>query len=108
MPLHLTYDASVDVAYLVLRPTGPSDVFGPTLLLENDRSFSGAVSADFTLADGRLVGIEFQMASACLPPDLLLAAERIDGQNASRRLGERWDRTVVPKRTPATGTKRVQ
>lgn len=67
MPLRLTYDATVDVAYLALRPTGPNDVLGPTLLLENDRAFGGAVAADFALADGRLVGLEFQMASACLP-----------------------------------------
>ena len=108
MPFHLTYDATADVAYLVLRPTGPSDVLGPTLLLENDRAFAGAVSADFTLADGRLVGLEFRMASACLPPDLLVTAERIDGQNAMRRLDERWDRMVSLGGAPTRGTDRVQ
>lgn len=108
MPFHLTYDATVDVAYLVLRPTGPGDILGPTLLLENDRAFAGAVSADFTLADARLVGLEFQMASTCLPPDLLLSAERMDGQNVLRRLDERWERRIAMGRRPGRGPERVQ
>ena len=70
MNLVLTYDATTDVAYLVMATTGPADVLGPTLLLENDPEFAGAVSADFTVADGRLVGLEFQRASACLPAAL--------------------------------------
>lgn len=85
----LTWDAEVDVAYLTLRPTGPADVLGPTLLLEHDRAFAGAVAMDFGLLDGRVVGFEFQMASACLPAELLAQAERTDGMSVSDRLGAR-------------------
>jgi uncharacterized protein YuzE len=87
--LKLTYDATVDVAYLTLRPTGPADVLGPTLLLENDRAFAGAVAMDFGLLDGRAVGFEFQRASECLPAEVLAQAERSDGRSASDRLEER-------------------
>jgi len=64
--LHLTYDATTDVAYLEFCPTGPSDLLGPALLLESAPEFAGTVIADFTLANGRLVGLEFLRASACL------------------------------------------
>jgi len=87
--LNLTYDATVDVAYLTLRTTGPADVLGPTLLLENDRAFAGGVAMGFGLLDGRAVGFEFQMASACLPVELLAQAERSDGRSVSDRLGAR-------------------
>ena len=87
--LKLTYDATVDVAYLSLRPTGPADVLGPTLLLEHDRAFPGAVAMDFGLLDGSVVGFEFQMASACLPAELLAQAERTDGRSVSDRLEAR-------------------
>ncbi len=95
MPVHLTYDATTDVAYLQLRPTGPADVIGPALILEHDRDFPGVVIADFTLIDGCLVGFEFQFASACLPAELLATAERIDGQHAARRFGERIGRLLA-------------
>ena len=82
---HLTWDASTDVAYLSLRDTGPADVLGPTLLLlEHDREFAGVVAMDFAVADGRVVGFEFQFASACLPVELLVSAERIDGGYLAR------------------------
>jgi uncharacterized protein YuzE len=91
--MRLTYDATTDVAYLSFRATGPADVLGPTLLLEHDRDFSGAVALDFGLLDGRVVGLEFQAASACLPVELLAAAERVDGEHLARiaemRLGRR-------------------
>ncbi len=87
--LKLTWDATVDVAYLTLRPTGPTDILGPTLLLEPDRAFAGVVALDFGLGDGRAVGLEFQMASACLPAELLAQAERTDGRSVSDRLEER-------------------
>lgn len=90
--LRLTWDATVDVAYLYLRSTGPTEVLGPTLLLENDPAFAGAVALDFLFAGGRAVGLEFQMASACLPAELLAAAERIDGEHVARRLEERFAR----------------
>jgi len=88
MPMHLTYDATTDVAYLQLRATGPQDVIGPALILEADRAFFGTVIADFLLVDGCLVGFEFLSASACLPAELLASAERIDGQHLERRFGE--------------------
>ena len=92
--LDFTYDATTDVAYLVLCPTGPADVLGPTLLLEPDKEFAGAVSADFTVADGRLVGLEFRNAAASLPGPWLLAAERIDGEHVFRRMEERVGRRL--------------
>jgi uncharacterized protein YuzE len=94
MPLHLTYDAKSDIAYLQLRSTGPADVIGPALFLEKDRAFPHLVIADFTLIDGRLVGFELHHASECLPAGLLAAAERIDGQNMARRFGERIARPL--------------
>ncbi len=63
--LHLSWDPETEVAYLRLADTGDADMLGPTLLLENDPEFAGAVALDFTVADGRVVGLEFQMASAC-------------------------------------------
>ena len=94
MDLKFTYDATTDVAYLVLADIGPADVLGPTLLLESDPEFAGAVSADFTVADGRLVGLEFQKASACLPAPWLAAAERIDGEHLARRFEQRFERRM--------------
>src|SRR5450759_4377098 len=82
--MRLTYDATTDVAYLAFHATGPADLVGPTLLLEHDRHFPGAVALDFGLLDGQVVGPEFQAASACLPAELLAAAERIDGQHLAR------------------------
>jgi len=91
--MRLRYDATTDVAYLSFRATGPEDLIGPTLLFEHDRDFPGAVALDFGLLDGRVVGLEFQAASACLPAELLLTAERIDGEHLARiaemRLGRR-------------------
>ena len=87
--MRLTWDATTDVAYLSLRPVRPGEMLGPTLLLENDRDFPGAVALDFSQGDGRAVGLEFQMASACLPATLLAAAERTDGQSLAARFAER-------------------
>ncbi len=95
MPMHLTYDGKTDVAYLQLRATGPTDVIGPALILEHHRAFPGVIIADFTLIDGVLVGFEFQFASLCLPAELLVSAERIDGQQAMRRFGERMGRLLA-------------
>jgi uncharacterized protein YuzE len=92
--LDLTWDATTDVAYLTLAPTTDADRLGPTLLLENDPEFNGAVAADFTVADGRLVGLEFQMASTCLPPALLARARRIDGEHLRQRLDQRLGRQL--------------
>ncbi len=90
--MRLTYDATTDVAYLSLRPARPGEPLGPTLLLEHDRDFPGAVALDFSVEDGRAVGLEFQMASACLPTELLAVAERTGG----RGLAQRYDERVAP------------
>jgi uncharacterized protein YuzE len=88
--MRLTYDATTDVAYLSLRAVRPSELLGPTLLVEPDHEFAGFVALDFSLADGRAVGLEFQRASACMPAELLATAERRDG----RSLGDRFDERV--------------
>ena len=94
--MRLTYDATLDVAYLVLRPVRRGERLGPTLLVEPDPDFPGAVALDFSEVDGRAVGIEFQMASACLPAELIASAERTDGTSLASRLDER----VVPHVAP--------
>jgi uncharacterized protein YuzE len=102
--MRFTYDATTDLAYLSFRATGPADVLGPTLLLEHDRDFPGAVALDFGFLDGRVVGLEFQAASACLPAELLAAAERIDGQHLARitemRVGRRVQSPSAARRGP--------
>jgi len=90
--MRLTYDATTDVAYLSLRPLARGEPVGPTLLLETDRAFRGFVALDFSLADGRAVGLEFQRASTCLPAELLATAERRDGLS----LGDRFAERVAP------------
>ena len=90
--MHLTYDATTDVAYLSLRDVSPDEILGPTLFVE-------------TLTDGRVVGLEFQKATACLPAELVAAAERSDGQSVQQRLDERVLRRLrrtsrVPGSTP--------
>ena len=92
--MRFTYDATTDVAYLSFRATGPADLLGPTLLLKPDRDFSGTVALDFGLLDGRVVGLEFQRASACPPAELLVAAERIDGGYLARIVEMRLGRGV--------------
>lgn len=87
--MRLSYDATTDVAYLSLHPVRPGEVLGPTLLLETDRDFPGAVALDFSQDDGRVIGLEFQMASACLPAELLATAERTDGRSLENRFDER-------------------
>lgn len=87
--MRISYDATRDVAYLALRSLREGEHLGPTLLLETDRDFAGAVALDFSAEDGRAVGLEFQMASSCLPPALLASAERSDGRSLAARFGER-------------------
>ena len=87
--MRLTYDATTDVAYLSLRDVRPDELLGPTLLVETDPEFPGFVALDFSLTDGRVAGLEFQRASACLPAELLATAERGDGQSVQQRLDER-------------------
>jgi uncharacterized protein YuzE len=93
--MRLTYDATTDVAYLSLRPVAQGESVGPTLLLETDHAFAGFVALDFSLADGQAVGLEFQMASACLPAELLATAERHDGQGLADRFAERFARLLA-------------
>jgi len=93
--MHLSYDATVDVAYLSFRPLRPGEQLGPNLLMETDRDFPGTILLDFSAQDGEVIGLEFGMASRCLPELLLATAERMDGQNVARRLGERFTRRFV-------------
>ncbi len=86
--IRLTWDPETDVAYLYLAETGPAEILGPTLLLERDDDFHGIVALDFTVADGRAVGLEFLEASRCLPAALLATAARETG-HARKRLEER-------------------
>jgi len=101
----VTYDTTTDVAYVELRATGPADVLGPALLLESDPAFAGHVIADFTLADGRLAGFELQHASACLPVDLIVTAERIDGANLQRRFDQRLGRLLASDLSLTSGSR---
>jgi uncharacterized protein YuzE len=93
--MRFTYDATTDVAYLSLRSLAQGEPVGPTLLLETDDAFAGFVALDFSLADGRAVGLEFQRASACLPAELLATAERRDGRSLANRLDERVGRRLA-------------
>jgi uncharacterized protein YuzE len=103
---HLTYDATTDVAYLSLRPLAQGELVGPTLLLETDRGFAGFVALDFSLADGRAVGVEFQRASACLPAELLASAERTDGRSLANRFDERVGRRLDAQLRALSGRQR--
>jgi uncharacterized protein YuzE len=87
--MRLTYDATTDVAYLSLRPLAQGEPVGPTLLLEEDPAFDGTVALDFSLVDGRAVGLEFLRASVCLPAELLAAAEPNDGRHLADRVAAR-------------------
>ena len=87
--MRLTYDATTDVAYLSLRAVRRGEPLGPTLLVELDREFPGVVTLDFSLLDGRVVGLEFVAASACLPAELLATAERSDSRSLADRYQER-------------------
>ena len=101
--MRLTYDVTTDVAYLSLRPVANGEPVGPTLLLETDDAFAGFVALDFSLADGRAVGLEFQRASACLPAELLATAERVDGRHLVRIAELRLGRPVQSSNTACPG-----
>lgn len=108
MELRLTYDVDDDIAYLVVAPTGPTDVLGATLNLERHRFFAGEMWADFTMADGRLAGLEFFNASAILPPAWLAAAERIDTrERVYNRMEERIGRSIRAPILPETMAERT-
>ncbi len=99
--MRLIYDATTDVAYLSLRPLARGEPVGPTLLLETDHAFGGFVALDFSLVDGRAVGLEFQRATACLPAELLATAERRDGLS----LGDRFTERVAPRLAGQAGSR---
>jgi uncharacterized protein YuzE len=101
--MRLTYDATTDTAYLALRPLGPAEPLGPTLLVEPDPSLAGVVAVDVSLADGRVVGLEFQVASACLPAELLARVERVDGHHLEQRYAERVTRRLAGTLAGAVG-----
>ncbi len=42
-----------------------------------------------------MVGLEFQRASACVPAELLAAAERTDGRGVAARFDERFARRLA-------------
>ncbi|MFT2707646.1 DUF2283 domain-containing protein [Clavibacter zhangzhiyongii] len=72
--MRITYDASVDAAYIYLTGIigdGEVDTTIHSLLTPGDR---GEVALDFD-ADGRLLGIEVLHASAVLPAAVLAGAE---------------------------------
>lgn len=93
--MRLTYDATTDVAYLSLRPLRAGELLGPTLLVEPDPDFPGGVALDFSAEDGRVVGFELQLASACVPSELLATAERTDGRSVASRFDERVGRRLA-------------
>jgi hypothetical protein len=104
--MRLTCDATTDVACLTLRPLARGELVGPTLLLETDREFGGFVALDFSLADGRAVGLEFQRASACLPAELLATAERADGRSLANRFDERVGHRLAARLHPGDARQR--
>jgi hypothetical protein len=104
--MHLVYDATTDVAYLRLRQLRADELLGPTLLLETDPDFPGTLALDFSLDDGRVVGLELGLASLCVPAELLAAAERADGTNVERRLEERILRRFAAGMRVAAPTRR--
>jgi uncharacterized protein YuzE len=87
--MRLTYDVTTDVAYLSLRAVRRGEPLGPTLLVQPGREFPGLVTLDVSLLDGRVVGLEFMAASACLPAELLATAERSDSRSLADRYRER-------------------
>lgn len=73
--LRVTYDASVDAAYVYLREIIPGEVTRSQSAVVRGRTGECALSFDSTDA-GELVGIEVLDASDLLPATVLEAAER--------------------------------
>jgi uncharacterized protein YuzE len=71
MPVRVTYDASVDAAYIYLREIGAAEV-RHTHTAEPEIQ-TDMINLDFD-ADARLIGIEVLSASRHLPPELLADA----------------------------------
>ena len=87
--LHVTYDATVDAAYIYLGKPGLGTHIGPTLFCERDVLMTADVNVDFDLATGRVFGIEVLRAGEGLPAEVLAEAERIDGRHIETRVAER-------------------
>lgn len=75
MDFRLTYDASVDAAYLYLAPAKSGIDFTHPCDDEDEAGLAGEVMLDVG-RDRKLVGIEFLRASELLPEELLALAER--------------------------------
>lgn len=73
--LRVTYDASVDAAYIYLRKIAPREAKRSQSVVVHGRTGDCSLSFDSTDA-GELIGIEVLDASDLLPPALLDAAER--------------------------------
>jgi uncharacterized protein YuzE len=68
--MRITYDQSVDAAYLYLAEGRGGYI---TTVAISDPDLPGSIHFDFDI-DGRLAGIEFLAASAVLPSALLEAS----------------------------------
>jgi uncharacterized protein YuzE len=70
--MRITYDASVDMAYIYLREIAAGGVAKTVPGWPDSAAFG--VNLDFDL-DGKLVGVEVEGANAKLPPEMLARAE---------------------------------
>lgn len=73
--MKVTYDASVDAAYIYLRGIGPGGV-AHTHVVEPREIEIDMINLDFD-EDSRLIGIEVLSASRHLPPEVLKSAKRL-------------------------------
>ena len=72
--VRVTYDPSVDAAYIYLREIGAGDA-AYQVPVEAEEA-AGEIILDLD-RDGRLIGIEVLGATATLPPAVLEQAERL-------------------------------
>jgi uncharacterized protein YuzE len=71
--MRVTFDPDADAAYIYLTRFGEVARTVPLVDLEEGSSFELIVDLD---RDGRIVGIEVQLAGGRLPPELLRGAKR--------------------------------
>ncbi len=69
--MKVTYDPSVDAAYIALVHIGPGDA--KSTYKCHPKKIGGMLNLDFD-ANGRLIGIEVVGALKLLPPELLISA----------------------------------
>ena len=74
--MRVTYDKSVDAAYIELRDTSAGDCVHTEYATRDDQGMGGSINLDFDI-DGKLIGIEVMVASMVLPEQLLAEAEII-------------------------------